>query len=99
MAEHATVIDVSRYYPSAGKRDELLAAMKEMAERASAAEGCFGAQACESDQDAEALIAISRWSSRSALDRFAQAPEFVREREALASLLARPAHREHFRPK
>ncbi len=98
MTEHASVIDVSRYYPAAGKRRQLLEAMKRMAERAAATDGCFGAQACESDQDAEALVAISRWSSRAALDQFAGSPDFVKEREQLASLLAKPAHREHFRP-
>jgi len=98
MAEHAAVIDVSRYYSAPGKRDELLSAMKEMAGQAAASEGCFGATACASDQDGEALIAISRWESQSALDAFANSPGFVRERERMTSLLAKPAHREHFRP-
>lgn len=98
MAEHAAVIDVSRYYPASGKRNELLEAMKRMADLAAASEGCFGAQACVSDHDGEALIAISRWESPSALDRFAESPDFVQERERLTSLLSKPAHREHLRP-
>jgi quinol monooxygenase YgiN len=99
MAEHAAVIDVSRYYPAPGKRDELLAAMKRMAERAAASKGCFGAQACDSDQDRNALVAVSRWDSQSSLDAFAQSPDFVTEREQLSSLLAKSAQREHLRPK
>jgi len=98
MAEHAAVIDVSRYYPAPGKRDELLSAMKKMAGQAAASKGCFGAAACASDQDSEALTAISRWESQSALDAFANSPGFVDERERMTSLLAKPAHREHFRP-
>lgn len=99
MTEHATIIDVSRYYPAAGKRQQLLTAMKELAERAASSEGCFGAQACESDHDSEALVAISRWKSAQDLDEFANSPSFVRERDALRSLLAKPASREHLRPK
>ena len=98
MAEHAAVIDVSRYYPASGKRDELLDAMKKIADLAASSEGCFGAQACVSDQDGDALIAISRWESRSALDGFAESPDFMQERERLTSLLSKPAHREHMRP-
>jgi quinol monooxygenase YgiN len=96
--EHASVIDVSRYYPASGKRDELLSAMKRMAQRAAESKGCFGAQACVSDHDQDALVAISRWESQSALDGFANSPEFVHERDGMTSLLSRPAHREHLRP-
>ncbi|MGH7776210.1 MAG: antibiotic biosynthesis monooxygenase [Candidatus Dormibacterales bacterium] len=98
MAEHAGVIDVSRYYPAPGRRGELLAAMQALAAETAAAEGCFGAQACASDLDEDALVAISRWESDAALEAFADSPDFVREREGLASLLARPAGREHYRP-
>jgi quinol monooxygenase YgiN len=99
VTEHAAVIDVSRYYPAPGKRDELLRAMKQMADRAASSDGCFGAQACDSDQDEEGLVAVSRWESQASLDRFAESPEFVREREQLTSLLSKPARREHLRPR
>ena len=98
MAEHAIVIDVSRYYPAQGKRQELLSAMKTMADRAGESKGCFGAQACESDSDGESLVAISRWASRADLDAFARSADFVTEREKLASLLGRNAEREHLTP-
>lgn len=98
MAEHAKVIDVSRYYPVQGKRDELLSAMKELAAKAASSPGCFGAQVCESDQEHAALVAISRWASQSDLEGFAGSPSFVKERERMASLLAKPAQREHFLP-
>jgi|SRR5579864_4266479 len=99
MTEHAAVIDVSRYYPAPGKREELLRAMKQMADRAASSDGCFGAQACDSDQDEEALIAVSRWESQAALDSFAQSPEFVHDTEQMTSLLSKPARREHLKPR
>ena len=97
MAEHAAVIDVSRYYPASGRRDDLLAAMRRLAAGAAEAEGCFGAQVCTSDRDPEALVALSRWASADALSDFADAPAFVAERDALSGLLARPAERDHYR--
>ena len=99
MPEHAAIIDVSRYYPSPGKREELLDAMRTLASSASSRPGCFGAQACESDEDGATLVAISRWASEEMMEDFANSPDFVREREQLTSLLARPASREHFRPR
>lgn len=97
MADHAVVIDVSRYYPASGKREELLTAMHALAATTSGSEGCFGAQVCASDRDEEALVAISRWASYQALEAFADSPEFVAEWERMSFLLARPAEREHFR--
>jgi len=95
MAEHATVIDVSRYYPAEGKRDELLDAMRRIAGAASKAPGCFGSQVCSSNHDAEALIAVSRWESAAALQGFAESPQFVSERQGLTGLLGKDAVREH----
>ncbi|MBV9278744.1 MAG: antibiotic biosynthesis monooxygenase [Chloroflexi bacterium] len=96
--DSAAVVDVSRYYPGPGQGEALLDAMRRVASKASAAEGCFGAQVCQSDQDGEALVAISRWASASAMEAFANSSAFVEEREHFASLLARPAQREHLRP-
>jgi quinol monooxygenase YgiN len=98
MDEHAVVIDVSRYHPVDGKREELLAAMKRLARQASAAEGCFGAQACASDQEPNTLIAISRWKSATALQSFAATAATMAERERLTALLDRPAGHEHLTP-
>ena len=95
MAEHAVVIDISRYYPASGKRDELLSAMRQQAVAACDFEGCFGAQVCASDRDEQVLVAISRWASQQALDAFANSSTFVSEREGLISLLARPSEHEH----
>ena len=55
MTERAAIIDVSRYHPAPGQREALLDVMRRMASKATSAEGCFGAQVCESDQDPEAL--------------------------------------------
>jgi quinol monooxygenase YgiN len=98
MAEHASVVDVSRYYPAPGKRQELLTAMKRLAEEATRSKGCFGAQACQSDQDHDSLVAISRWASQADLDAFANSAEFVSERQQLTALLSRQAQREHLKP-
>ncbi len=95
MADHATLIDVSRYYPAEGRREELLEAMRRLARAAAESPGCFGAQVCTSDSESEALVAVSRWESAQALDGFAQTPPTVAERENLNSLLAKPAEREH----
>ena len=98
MTEHAAVIDVSRYYPAPGRRDDLLEAMHTLAAETGRREGCFGAQVCHSDRDREALVAISRWESGAALEAFASSPDFVSQREQLTPLLSRPAEREHYRP-
>ena len=98
MADHAHVVNVSRYRAASGKRAELMSAMKRMAERASQATGCFGAQACESDRDREDLIAVSRWESADALHAFSNAASSAAEQEQLKGLLAGPAQRENLRP-
>jgi len=98
MTDHSAVVDVSRYYPGPGQGEALLDAMRRVASKAAAADGCYGAQVCESDQDGEALVAISRWASASAMEAFASSSEFVEEREHLTSLLARPAQSEQLSP-
>jgi quinol monooxygenase YgiN len=98
MAEHAAVINVSRYRPAAGKRSELLSAMRRMADRAAQARGCFGAQACESDRDRDDLVAISRWESPDALRAFSDTAEAAADQEHLKGLVAGSAQRENLRP-
>lgn len=98
MTEHAVVIDVSRYRPAAGKRDEMLAEMKQIAERANKADGCFGAQVCASNSDSGALVAVSRWKSASALDAFAREVSSIASRDKLTSLLDGRAQHEHLTP-
>jgi quinol monooxygenase YgiN len=77
MEQHAVVVEVSRYRPAAGKRDEMLTQMKKLAERASRADGCFGAQVCVSSSDKDSLIAVSRWKSRASLDEFLQQAQSI----------------------
>src|SRR2546430_15509293 len=98
MAEHAAVVNVSRYRPAPGKRADLMAAMKRMAARAADARGCFGAQACESDQDNEDLIAVSRWESVQALVAFSSAAALGTAQGHLKRLLAGTARREDLHP-
>jgi quinol monooxygenase YgiN len=95
MAEHAGAVNVSRYRPAAGKREDLVKAMHRMAERARQAKGCFGAQACTSDRDRETLIAVSRWENGAALEAFANTAASAAEQEHLKGLLAGPANREN----
>ena len=98
MPEHAVVVDVSRYHAAPGKREELLAAMKRIADQAAASDGCFGAQACASNQEPEVLVAVSRWNSTAALDAFASGAAATAERERLTALLDRPPRHEHLTP-
>ena len=98
MAEHAAVINVSRYRPAAGKRQELVAAMRRFAEKAANTKGCFGAQVCESDRDPEELVGVSRWESPQALEAFSDTAASSREREQFRGLVSGGADRENLRP-
>ena len=98
MEEHAVVLDVSRYRPAEGRRDDLLAQMKKIAERANKAEGCFGAQVCTSNSDSGVLVAVSRWKSAQALDRFASDVATAAARDKLTDLLGGRAQHEHLTP-
>jgi quinol monooxygenase YgiN len=98
MDEHASVVDVSRYRPADGKRDEMIAEMKKIAERASKSEGCFGAQVCTSNSDSGALVAVSRWKSRQALEKFSSEVQSVAARDKLTELLGGRAQHEHLTP-
>jgi quinol monooxygenase YgiN len=95
MVEHAVVVNVSRYRAAPGRRDDLLAAMRQMAARAAEEEDCFGAQTCSSDRDGETLVAVSRWRSADALRRFHETAASVAEREHLSGLLAAPPEHEN----
>ena len=98
MDEHAAVLDVSRYRPADGKREEMLAEMRKIADRANKAEGCFGAQVCTSNSDPGTLVAVSRWKSRQALEKFSSEVVTMASREKLTDLLGGRAHHEHLTP-
>lgn len=98
MEEHAVVLDVSRYRPAEGKREEMVTEMKKIATRASEAEGCFGAQVCTSNSDKGALIAVSRWRSRQALEKFSNEIQSIAARDKLTLLLDGRAQHEHLTP-
>lgn len=98
MTEHAAVVDVSRYRPAGGKRDELISGMKRIASRAAQAEGCFGAQVCSSSGDPDTLVAVSRWRSAEALEAFGREADSIAERERLTELLAGAGDHEHLTP-
>lgn len=98
MEEHAVVLDVSRYRPADGKRDEMLSEMKKIAERASKAAGCFGAQVCTSSSDEHSIVAVSRWKSRAALDAFSKDVQAMASRDRLTQLLDGRAQHEHLTP-
>jgi quinol monooxygenase YgiN len=98
MDEHAVVLDVSRYRPADGKRDQMLAEMKRIAERANEADGCFGAQVCTSNTDSGTLVAVSRWKSRQALEKFSSEVATMASQEKLTDLLGGRAQHEHLTP-
>jgi quinol monooxygenase YgiN len=94
MAEHASVIRIARYRPSADKRDELVHRLEDGVERLRQMEGCFGAQVCVARESPDTIAVISRWASQSAVDQFLQATTTLR---AEADQLAM-ATTEHFTP-
>jgi quinol monooxygenase YgiN len=98
MEEHAAVLDVSRYRPADGKREEMLTEMKKIAARATEADGCFGAQVCSSNSDKGTLIAVSRWKSRQALEAFSNEVQSITSQKRLTDLLDGRAHHEHLTP-
>jgi quinol monooxygenase YgiN len=98
MEEHAVVLDVSRYRPADGKREEMLTEMKKIAARANDAEGCFGAQVCTSNTDKETIVAVSRWKSRQALEKFSNEVQSIASHDKLTQLLAGHAQHEHLTP-
>ena len=98
MEQHAVVVDVSRYRPAAGKRDEMIAEMKRIAARAAEADGCFGAQVCMSSSDKDSLIAVSRWRSRDSLEKFSADVQAMASRDKLMQLLDGRAQHEHLTP-
>jgi quinol monooxygenase YgiN len=95
MAEHATVVNVSRYRAAPAQRDRLLEAMRRMASRAAERDDCFGAQTCGSDRDPDTLVAVSRWRSAESLHAFQEEAASVADREQLDGLLAAPAEHEN----
>ena len=70
MVEHASVVRITYLEPVDGKRDELLAVLRRVAETTRSAEGNFGAQACSADDRPDAVVEVSRWRDRSDLDAF-----------------------------
>jgi len=46
MAEHASVVRITRFEPVPGKRDELVTQLERGAEGMRQLEGCFGVQIC-----------------------------------------------------
>jgi quinol monooxygenase YgiN len=95
-ADHATLVRVTHFYPSEGNRDTVTALLKEVAESARRAPGCFGGQICSSDQDPEAVVAVSRWQDKESMDRFQESPDFSGLMREVQPSLARPSRTEHF---
>ena len=94
--DHATLVRVTHFYPSEGNRDSLVGLLKAIAESARKAPGCFGGQVCTSDQDTEAVVAVSRWQDREAMDRFHDSPDFSGVMREIQPTVARPSRTEHF---
>src|SRR5690348_10396019 len=98
MDEHAAVLDISRYRPADGKREEMLTEMKKIAARATEADGCFGAQVCGSSSDKGSLVAVSRWRSRQALEAFSKEVQSITSSRRLTELVDGRAEHEHLTP-
>jgi quinol monooxygenase YgiN len=92
MTTRASVVAVFRYHPMPGRREELRAAIAEVAALTTAAAGCYGARACESDQDSDAVVCISRWESDDARQAFVSSATSIERRDRFAHLLAKSSH-------
>src|SRR5438105_3132627 len=93
MAEHASIVRLTRFQPASGKRDELIRRLIEGAEGIRELEGCFGAQICTVRENPDVIVAISRWASQAAVDNFLRTTET--QRAELAKLAAGPPASEH----
>ena len=93
MAEHASIVRLTRFQPASGQRDELIRRLVEGAEGIRQMEGCFGAQICTVRESPDVIVAVSRWAGQAALDRFLQQSES--RRADLANLAASPPATEH----
>jgi quinol monooxygenase YgiN len=94
--DHASLVRVTHLYPSDGNRETVIGLLKAIAESARRAPGCFGGQVCTSDQDTEAVVAISRWQDRDSMERFHETPDFTGVLREIQPVLARPSRTEHF---
>jgi|SRR5579859_4401903 len=96
MAEHASVIRVTRFQPAPGKRDELVARLESGAEAIRQLDGCFGVQICTIREVPGIVASISRWASQSAVDQFLQST--ATQRAELTTMTAGPPTTEHLTP-
>ena len=94
MAEHATVIRVSRFQAAADRRNDVKALLIGGLAELRAAEGCFGAQLCTVREDQDKLAVVSRWASNSALDYYLQ--HRTANVNTFGDALAAPPQTEHF---
>lgn len=94
MAEHASVIRVSRFQAAPGKREDVRALLIGGLAELQAAEGCFGAQLCTLREDQDKLAVVSRWASNSALDHYLQ--HRTANVSTFRDTLAAPPQTEHF---
>jgi quinol monooxygenase YgiN len=93
MAEHASIVRLTRFRAAPGRRDDLLRRLQEGAEGIRQMEGCFGAQICTVREAPDVIVAISRWASQAAVDQFLESTST--ERAEVASLAAAPPLSEH----
>jgi quinol monooxygenase YgiN len=93
MAEHASIVRLTRFQPASGKRDELIRRLEDGAEGIRQLEGCFGAQICTVRESPDVIVAISRWASQAAVDDFLRTTEA--QRADIARLAASPPSSEH----
>lgn len=67
MTEHARVIRIAKFRPDPGRRQELLARLRELADVLRPLPGLFGVQVCTLHEDNEWLVLVSRWHNEDAM--------------------------------
>src|ERR687883_669131 len=93
MAEHATIVRLTRFQPAAGKRDELIRRLEEGAAGIRQLEGCFGAPICTVPEGPDAIVAISRRANQAAVDQFLETT--ATQRADVGNLTAVPPSSQH----
>jgi quinol monooxygenase YgiN len=95
LKQHAGWIRINRLHPAPGARDQLVALLRQLAQTTAEAEGCYGAQVCDSVEDPNIIVAIARWRDRLSFESFA-GQSLGGMRDSLAPLLAEPIKAEHY---
>ena len=96
MAEHATVVRVTRFHPLPVKHAELVVRLQSGVAAMRTADGCFGVQLCGVREAPDSVAVISRWANQAALDKVLSAG--MMDINVIKDLITSPPASEHLIP-